>query len=98
REVKVDKKVVQYLVNLVSQTREDSRLRVGCSPRGSKMLLRAGQARAVLHGRQFVLPDDIQEVAVAVLAHRVSMRSVSSNWSDAAIVIDEIVRQTEVIV
>ncbi|MEM6471734.1 MAG: MoxR family ATPase [Planctomycetota bacterium] len=98
REVTVDRKVVQYLVDLIGKTRQDSRLRVGCSPRGSKMLLRAGQARAVLHSRQYVLPDDIQEVAVAVLAHRVSMRSVSSTWSDAAIVIDEIVRQTEVIV
>lgn len=98
RDVKVDRKVVQYLVDVVSQTRQDSRLRVGCSPRGSKMLLRAGQARAVLHGRQFVLPDDIQEVAVAVLAHRISMRAVSGTWNDAALVIDELVRQTEVVV
>lgn len=98
REVTVDRKVVRYLVNLVSATRQDSRLRVGCSPRGSKMLLRAAQARAVLDRRDFVMPDDIQEVAVAVLAHRVSMRSVSSTWTDAASIIDELVRQTEVLV
>lgn len=98
REVTVDRKVVRYIVDLVSATRQDSRLRVGCSPRGSKMLLRAAQARAVLAGRDFVLPDDIQEVAVAVLAHRVSMRSVSSSWNDAASLIDELLRQTEVVV
>ncbi|WP_233903325.1 AAA family ATPase [Stieleria maiorica] len=98
REVTVDRKVVRYLVALVNATRHDSRLRVGCSPRGSKMLLRAAQARAVLDQRDYVLPDDIQEVAVAVLAHRVSMRSVSTSWSDAAAVIDELMRQTEVVV
>lgn len=98
REVQVDRKVVRYLVNLISATRQDSRLRVGCSPRGSKMLLRAAQARAVLDQRDYVLPDDIQEVAVAVLAHRVSLRSVAGSWNDAAAIIDELIRQTEVVV
>ena len=98
RAVNVDRKVARYLVDLVSATREDSRLRVGCSPRGSKMLLRAAQARAVLHGRNYVLPDDVQEVSVAVLAHRVSLRSVSSSWNDAAGIIDELMRQTEIVV
>ncbi|MCC9602697.1 MoxR family ATPase [Stieleria sp. JC731] len=98
REVSVDPKVARYLVEVVNATRQDSRLRVGCSPRGSKMLLRAAQARAVLSRRSYVLPDDIQEVAVAVLAHRISMRSVSGSWNDAAAVIDELLRQTEVIV
>ncbi len=98
RQVTVDRKVARYLVSIVSATRQDSRLRVGCSPRGSKMLLRAAQARAVLDKRDFVLPDDIQEVAVAVLAHRVSLRSVSANWRDAASIIDDLMRQVEVVV
>ncbi len=98
QKVAVDRKVVRYLVDLVGSTRQDSRLRIGCSPRGSKMLLRAAQARAVLNRRDFVLPDDIQAVAVAVLAHRVSMRSVSGSWNDAAAIINELVRQTEVLV
>jgi MoxR-like ATPase len=98
RDVTADRKIVRYLVELVGSTRRDSRLRVGCSPRGSKMLLRAAQARAVLNQRDFVLPDDVQEVAVAVLAHRVSMRSVSGSWNEAATIIDELVRQTEVLV
>ncbi|OYP35531.1 magnesium chelatase [Rhodopirellula sp. MGV] len=98
REISVDPKVARYLVEVVNATRQDSRLRVGCSPRGSKMLLRAAQARAVLDRRDYVLPDDIQAVAVAVLAHRISLRSVSGSWNDAAAVIDELLRQTEVIV
>jgi MoxR-like ATPase len=98
REVSVDRKVVRYLVELVAATRQDSRLRVGCSPRGSKMLLRAAQARAVLGKRDYVLPDDVQEVAVAVLAHRVTMRSVASNWNEAAAIVRELLRQTEVVI
>lgn len=98
RKVKVDRKVASYLVKIVDATRHDSRLRVGCSPRGSKMLLRAAQAKAMLLGRDFVLPDDVQSVAAAVLAHRVSMRSVSSSWDEAASVIDEILRKVEVVV
>lgn len=98
RKVSVDRKVAQYLVALIDATRHDSRLRVGCSPRGSKMLLRAAQARALLDGRSFVLPDDIQEISVEVLAHRVVMRSITSNWDEAAGVISEIVQATEVVV
>ena len=51
RRVIVDEKVVRYLAEIVSATRRDSRIQVGCSPRGSKMLLRAAQARAILHRR-----------------------------------------------
>ena len=75
RQVKVDRKAARYVVELASATRTDTRLRVGCSPRGSKMLLRAAQARAALAGREFVLPDDIQELAASVISHRVSPRN-----------------------
>ncbi len=77
REVMVDRKVASYLVNIVTLSRRDSRFRIGCSPRGAKMLVRAAQARALMNRREFVLPDDIQAMAPSVLAHRVSMRSLS---------------------
>lgn len=96
REVRVDRKVAEYLVELVGATRRESRLRVGCSPRGSKMLLRAAQARAVLNGRDFVLPDDVQALAVDVLSHRVSARSLSASTDDTAHVIVELLDQIEV--
>ncbi len=96
RHVVVDRKVVEYLVDLVGATRRDSRLRVGCSPRGSKMLLRAAQARAILSKRDYVLPDDIQAVAVEVLVHRVTPRSVSAHPDEVAHVINELLYQTEV--
>ena len=96
REVPFDRKVAKYLVDIVGMTRRDSRLRVGCSPRGSKMLLRAAQARAVLRQRDYVLPDDVQAMAVPTLAHRVSSRSLSVAVDDNAAIVAELVAQVEV--
>jgi MoxR-like ATPase len=71
REVKVQQAVAKYMVEIVRQTRSDSRLRTGCSPRGSLMLFRAAQAVAFLEQRNYVIPDDIQRIAPLVLAHRI---------------------------
>jgi len=84
------------VVELAGATRLDSRLRIGCSPRGSKMLVRAAQARAVLLGRDFVVPDDIQAMAVQVMGHRLALRSVSAKPDEAANIISELIAQTEV--
>ena len=59
-----------YVVALVSATRSDPRTELGASPRASLMLLRAAKARALLYGRDHVLPDDVQALAQPVLAHR----------------------------
>lgn len=96
RHITVDRKIARYIVEIASATRNDSRLRVGCSPRGSKMLLRAAQARAVLQGREFVLPDDVQFLATPVLAHRVSSQSLASSSADNDLLISEIVSEIEV--
>ena len=61
--------LVDYVLDLAAASRRDPRL-VGLSPRGSRVLLRVAQAYAVLAGRSFVVPDDVQAVALAVLAHR----------------------------
>jgi MoxR-like ATPase len=70
RSVYVSDEVKQYVINLVSGTRELPDLRLGASPRASLHLLRAARAHAVLNGRGFVLPDDVKHLAVPVLAHR----------------------------
>jgi MoxR-like ATPase len=62
--------VVDYLLGVVRATREDNRLALGASPRAALALHRAAQARALLRGRSFVLPDDVKALAVPVLAHR----------------------------
>lgn len=96
RGIRVDPKVAKYVVDLATATRFDSRIRTGCSPRGSKMLLRSAQAKAVLEGRDYVLPDDIQALAAAVLSHRVSLRNASLGAADSIAIQNEIVSQVEV--
>ncbi|MCU1538091.1 MAG: ATPase associated with various cellular 3 [Humibacillus sp.] len=62
--------VRQYIVDLASRSRATSALRLGASPRASLHLLRASRAHAALEGRDHVIPDDVQVLASAVLAHR----------------------------
>ena len=70
RRVEVEASVLDYIVRLVDRTRRDSRLRLGASPRGSLYLRRCSQAAAYLAGRASVRPDDVRQMAVPVLAHR----------------------------
>jgi MoxR-like ATPase len=71
RAVRVDPAVADYVVRLVEHTRNDPRLRLGISPRGSLALYRASQAAALMSGRDFVTPDDVRALATPVLAHRI---------------------------
>ncbi len=70
RRVHVSQALAGYVVRLVAATRTSRDVVLGASPRGSIALLRAAQVRAVAHGRDFVVPDDVKALAVAVLAHR----------------------------
>ncbi|MEU5833537.1 MoxR family ATPase [Streptomyces diacarni] len=70
RRVHVADAVRRYAVELVSATRAHPELRLGASPRATLHLLRASRAAAALAGREFALPDDVQALAVPVLAHR----------------------------
>jgi MoxR-like ATPase len=69
-EVHVDDTVREYIVRLVNATRGHPDLLLGASPRGSLALYKTGQAWAALHGRDYVLPDDIKRLAPIALAHR----------------------------
>jgi MoxR-like ATPase len=69
-DVNVDETVRNYIVRLVFATRHHADLLLGASPRGSQALYRCAQAFAAIHGRDYVLPDDVKHLAPAVLAHR----------------------------
>ncbi|SCG47362.1 AAA family ATPase [Micromonospora humi] len=71
RQVHVADAVKQYAIALVTATREAPDLRLGASPRATLQLLRTARAVAALEGRDYVLPDDLQTLAVPVLAHRI---------------------------
>jgi MoxR-like ATPase len=70
RNVHVDDSLREYIVRLVQRTREQERLYLGASPRGSLALYRAAQAHAALEGREYVVGDDIQSLVLATLGHR----------------------------
>jgi MoxR-like ATPase len=72
--VHVADSVREYCVDLVGATRVSPSAAVGASPRGSLALLKLARCRAALHGRDFVLPDDVKAVAVPALAHRLVLR------------------------
>lgn len=66
-----DPRLRRYMIKLARQTREDERVSVGVSPRGIQRLFEASRARAVIKGRSFVAPTDIQEIVEPVFTHRI---------------------------
>ena len=72
--IHVSRAVLRYVVAIVNSTRSNARLQIGASPRGALSLMKMARAWAGLEGRDYVLPDDVKTVAVAALAHRVSLK------------------------
>ena len=68
--VHVDGAVLDYVARLIEGTREDPQTSLGASVRGGLALVRCARVHAAAQGRAFVIPDDIKDLAVAVLAHR----------------------------
>jgi len=75
RDIFVHEKIREYILDIVLATRHSNMLVMGSSPRGSIYLMRASQAYAAMEGSDYVRPDDVKEVASAVLSHRVIPRS-----------------------
>lgn len=73
--VRVEEPLLDYVVALAKATREDPRVRLGLSPRGSQALCHAAKACAAVEGRDYCVPDDIKRVAVPVIAHRLVLAS-----------------------
>ncbi len=78
REIYVDPQVSEYIVRLVTATRNHPDIYLGASPRGSLALYRAGQAYAALFGRDYVIPDDVKALAVPALAHRTIVKTAAT--------------------
>jgi MoxR-like ATPase len=73
RDVEVKESVARYLLRIVRQSRDQEGIELGVSPRGALAFFRAVQARALLGGRKYVSPEDVQALAVPVLAHRIGL-------------------------
>jgi MoxR-like ATPase len=69
--VYVDDNVLMYITRIIRKTREDSGVKIGASPRGGLALLKLSRAKALIDGRDYVIPDDVKFIAVDALAHRI---------------------------
>ncbi|MFE4242147.1 AAA family ATPase [Peribacillus butanolivorans] len=93
----VDDTIKRYIVNLANRSRTHERVYLGVSPRGSIALMKAAQAYALLQGRDYVLPDDVQYLVPFVFAHRLILNPEASyEGVDAGMVIHEIVATIQV--
>lgn len=76
-EIHVDEDILAYIADIVQSTRAQRQVEIGASPRGSIAIFKLGRARAVFHGRDYVIPDDVKEVATPALVHRLIMKTES---------------------
>ncbi len=81
--VRVDESIIDYLHEIVVETRHSTFLSLGCSPRGAQALLRACRARAVVEGRPYCVPDDVKDLTLPVLSHRVRLSGRSEGLEGA---------------
>jgi MoxR-like ATPase len=81
-EVEVDPVILDYLMAIVQRTRTTPKLRMGVSPRGNISIFRAARAYALTHGRTYLIPDDVRDLAVPCLAHRILPSGASGSTYD----------------
>ena len=97
RNIYVDPLIKQYIVSLVETTRNHKEIALGASPRASLGLQRTSQALAMIQGREYVLPDDVKGLAVAVMAHRLVLTaSARMQGIDARRVVQQITEDVAV--
>ncbi|HEY4553941.1 MAG TPA: MoxR family ATPase, partial [Bacillaceae bacterium] len=92
KKVQVNQDIEKYILMLVRQTREHASVELGASPRAAIALLRACQGSAYLHGRNFVIPDDVKSMAPIVLAHRIYLTIEASLTKTAEEVFNDIIQ------
>ena len=96
RSTHVAEPVLAYALSIVAGTRRHPDAELGGSPRASITLVRCAQARALLSGRDFVVPDDVKALAVAALSHRISVRGSSGDSERLKRLVSEVLEKTQV--
>lgn len=97
-QVKIEPLLTDYILNIITATRNNPHLTLGVSPRGGLIFQQAIRARALVHGRDYCTPDDVKILAAPVLCHRVIPESHSNSrrFSDTATIIEKILEQLAV--
>lgn len=92
-----DDDLLSYVADIVRETRVHNQIEVGASPRGSLSLLKLARANAAFNSRDYIIPDDVKEIAVEALAHRIIPKT--SSWVrgfDSKLILDEILQKVRV--
>lgn len=98
KEVHVEENVADYIIELGVQSRNHKDLALGISSRGTLTLYKCAKAAALIKGREYVIPDDVKEIAVFVLAHRIILKPEARlHGKTNEIIINELIRSTKVI-
>lgn len=97
KKVKVEESIVQYIIRIADSTRTDSHIKLGISTRGALMLFMCARAKAYIEGREYVIPEDVKEMAMPVFPHRLVLNT-KSRYSGVKKenVIAEILSNTEI--
>ncbi|MDP3110543.1 MAG: MoxR family ATPase [Thermodesulfovibrionales bacterium] len=93
--VKVDDSLLDYLMSIIIATRNDEKIRLGASTRGAQFLLKAAKANAFYEGREYVVPEDIKDLAPTVLGHRLILKARTSIY-DSEVIMEEILERISV--
>lgn len=96
KEIVIHPSLRRYIVEIVEATRNKSAASMGVSPRGTLALVRALQAYALLHGRSYVVPEDVKELAIPVLAHRIIMQGLGQDREAAVDLLNKILSSVAV--
>lgn len=96
-EVYVDEAIDEYILDIVSKTRNDTRVRLGVSPRGALALFKAAQGLAYINGRSYVIPDDVKSLVIPVFSHRIILKPETKiQQIDEKTVLENILKHTKV--
>lgn len=95
--IHISDQIRDYIIDIVSRTRSSSSIRLGASPRASQHLQRAAQGRALLSGRDYVIPEDVKDLTVSVLSHRLVLSTEARMTNKTAReIVEEILRECKI--
>jgi MoxR-like ATPase len=93
RSIRVDEAIMDYMMAIVTETRNHDALSLGVSPRGAQALYRATQALAMIEGRDYAIPDDVKRLVAPVFSHRVVVNRRAALNQQGSAVSDQILEE-----
>ena len=89
--VHVSEEIKNYIIEIVNATRSHREVELGCSPRATLNMMKGSQALAAIRGRDYVIPEDVKELAIPILSHRLMLANELSSGNKRKSIIEEII-------